>query len=206
MDFDYELLQFILYLIKSYKEDNKNLKNYSVKGSAKYLLQQIIRQINIPYENIYISKKALNAWNKYICEDIKTKSYRDLIVCKKDWKNRPKFKGAERNPIFVNTNAGSKFHFNETFHDEHIIPVNDIINNLLNLQLNNNDSDLINIENILKKLCLCKILKEENIALNQTCKSNRSSDLNVDNIFNTIYKQAGIEKVYKCIDLPKKYT
>ena len=161
MNIDQEVLDFIIYLIKSHKENisKSSLQDFSIKGSAKYLLSQTIRQMYIPHDNMYISEGALALWQEYISDDIKTKNYRDPITCKKDWDNRPKYTGAKNTcETIQKTPAGSSFAFNEVFHDEHIIPVSDIINMLLELQLDNNASDYQKIEQVLTNLCSCKIL------------------------------------------------
>lgn len=203
MNIDQEVLDFIIYLIKSHKENLKkdNLQDYSVKGSAKYLLSQTIRQMYIPYENMYVSEGALALWQEYISDDIKTKSYRDSITCKKDWTNRPKYTGAKKTyETIEKTPAGSSFAFNEVFHDEHIIPVSDIINILLDLPLEDNNSDYEKVKAVLKNLCVCKILKSENIELNKVGKYKRKDNeryLSVDEILSNLYKKAKINKVYK---------
>jgi len=173
---DKQVADFIIYLIKSHKENTSLSKNdlseFSIKGSAKYLLRQTIRQINIPHSNMYVSEKALNLWKSITDDNIKQKCYNDNVKCKlEEWIHK-KYVGAKKSAEIVKTCKGQFFKFNDVFLDEHIIPVEIIIRELL--CLDTDSPDIYNqIDLTIKKLAVCKILKEEN----PSTKFNRSSDL-----------------------------
>lgn len=190
MKLDKEVADFIIYLIRSYNEKesspNYPLSDYSIKGSAKYLLRQIIRQINIPHTNMYVSEKALARWNKITNDNIKEKCYNDRVKCKIDWLDRPKYIGASKTFQTKETYQGKSFKYNEVFLDEHIVPVEIIIRELLKLDtISKNIYNQIDL--ILQNLTVCKILKEEN----PQNKFNRS--LYLKDVLRTDYSQI---KVY----------
>lgn len=190
MNLDNEVIDFIIYLIDSHNKTNKSTTSqpYSIKNSAKYILRQIIRQMSIPHENMYVSQEALTLWVSKTNDNIKEKQYRDWVKCKADWYDRPVYIGAEKEPRkTVPTYKDNRFRFNEVFIDEHIVPVETIIQHLL--KLNTNDTDIKKqIESILSNLNICKLLKKENAALNKYKRP-----INVNEVFKTEYKNI---KVY----------
>ena len=190
MNLDNEVIDFIIYLIDSHNQTNKSTTSqpYSIKNSAKYILRQIIRQMSIPHENMYVSQEALTLWVSKTNDNIKEKQYRDWVKCKVDWDDRPVYIGAEKEPrTTVKTYKDKQFRFNEVFIDEHIVPVETIIQHLL--KLNTNDIDIKKqIESILSNLNICKLLKKENATLNKYKRP-----INVNEVFKTEYKNI---KVY----------
>ena len=190
MNLDNEVIDFIIYLIDSHNQTNKSTisQPYSIKNSAKYILRQIIRQMSIPHENMYVSQEALTLWVSKTNDNIKEKQYRDWVKCKVDWHDRPVYIGAEKEPRkTVPTYKDKRFRFNEVFIDEHIVPVETIIQHLL--KLNTNDIDIKKqIESILSNLNICKLLKKENATLNKYKRP-----INVNEVLKTEYKKI---KVY----------
>ena len=160
-----EVADFIIYLIKSYQDMehlfNNTLPDYSIKGSSKYLLRQLIRQINIPHSNMYVSERALNLWKKITNDNIKNKCYTDQVVCKIDNWEHPKYVGASKTASIVTTNRGETFKYNDVFLDEHIVPVELIIRELLKIDTSRQDV-YDQIDSVLQDLTVCKLLKEEN--------------------------------------------
>lgn len=177
-------LDIIISLIKSLKESNKydNWKDdpTSLWGS-KYLLNQTIRQYKIPIENYYISVEAKNLWNTIRDDDIHEFSLDSCVEIENDCKvDLYKFKGAEKTPVKVEGEKGSKFIFKTVFHNEHIIPISLFIEALLKL----NDLSHSNVESILKKICICKILKTEDRKLGRTSGRKFNLENNIKNIYN----------------------
>ena len=186
MKLDKEVADFIIYLIISYNEIESSsiylLSDYSIKGSAKYLLRQLIRQINIPHTNMYVSEKALAQWNKITNDNIKEKCYNSRVTCKIDWLDRPKYIGASKTSQTEKTYQGESFKYNEVFLDEHVVPVEIIIRELL--KLDTTSKNIYNqIDLILQNLTVCKILKDEN----PQNKFNRS--LYLEDVLKTDYSQ-----------------
>lgn len=186
------VLDIIIALTIGTKNDNRlecemNNKKYRL-NSAKYLLGQAIRQYQLPQSHILVSEKALELWQRISIDDIRTKQYRDNILCENN------------NEIFVQMYTGNKiestaeklvkginFPFNNVFHDEHVIPIRMIISQLLALD----SFTYENVELILSQMYICKILKTEDRQIKQ--KSIRPSCL-IDAI-NSCYIPVGINVV-----------
>lgn len=84
-----EVLDFIIYLIKCTKDGKQNyddLEDWSINGSAKYLLAQVIRQLKIPDCNIFISRNAWERWKSLTDDNIMRKFYKDQVRAKIDCK------------------------------------------------------------------------------------------------------------------------
>ncbi|MDD4832604.1 MAG: hypothetical protein PHI78_02900 [Clostridia bacterium] len=65
------------------------------------------------------------------------------------------FKGGEKNPcVCKDLHAKNSFAFREIFHDEHIVPINVIIKQLLSM-----DPTHENIKSVIGKIGVCKMLK-----------------------------------------------
>lgn len=181
-----EVLDFIIYLIKCTKDGKQNyddLEDWSINGSAKYLLAQVIRQLKIPDCNIFISRNAWERWKSLTDDNIMRKFYKDQVRAKIDCKLE-QYIGNKKEPSnYKSVNSGNCFSFNDVFHDEHIIPIKIIIDQLCALS----ESDLTyeNVEKILKKICLCKILKSED--RNIIHKFNRAN--NIEEILTSDYNK-----------------
>ena len=145
-------------------------KEYKI-CAAKYLLGQIIRQYEIPEDHYYISYEAEKLWNQLSNDDIWKYCYRAIVQC--DTNNNlivKKYKNNEKIPRKQEIKHGDKFIFRDVFHDEHIVPIKVIIENLLSLT----DLTYENVEKILDKIYICRILKSEDRNIKQ--KSNRPFD------------------------------
>ncbi len=121
-------------------EENYHTDKIQV-GASHYLLNQIIRQV-IPKEgNFYISKKAKKRFEKYNILNHKNYVYIDKI------------KGNKK--------------FNSIFHDDHIIDVYSIIEELKKIE----ELNLDNVEDLLKReIVRARILKSEKKKLNKGYK------------------------------------
>ena len=149
--------------------------------APRYLLNQILRQI--PVTKRYVSDKAQELWNQLTDEDIWKYNYQDTVLVTE--KNKgfivKKYKGAAKTPE-KESSVGDSFIFREVFHDEHIIPIAVIIDELLKLK----DGEITpeKIAQIIDKICICRITKEEDRKINPRYK--RSSDLS--EAYETAYK------------------
>jgi hypothetical protein len=91
-----------------------------------------------------------------------------------------KYSGASKNALVES--IGKDFIFRDVFHDEHIIPIAVIIEELLKLK----DSEITpeKVAKIIDKICICRITKEEDRKI--TPRYKRSSDLS--EAYETAYK------------------
>ena len=127
--------------------------------AAHYLLGQIVRQYSIPAENRYISSAAKALWEKLSDENIWEYVYVDKFVCKRDCV-LPRFVGAEKKARETKAyKKGDKIEFKSVFHDEHIISVQVILQQLYALK--GKDLNYENVRKILDSIVICRILKEE---------------------------------------------
>ena len=192
---DKEVLDFIIYLVKRKKEIDENGKRnlgnlvaWDINNSASYLLSQVIRQLKIPDENKFVSERALIEWNKLTNNsgerELKKVQFRDKIISQGEGEHRI-YKGNKMEPEAKaqEIKKSEKFVFNDIFHEEHIIPVSVIVEELL--QLNNNSLNYEKVEEIIQKIVLCIMLKSENAKLNKVAKSKRPN--NIDDVINKVY-------------------
>ena len=153
--------------------------------NANYLLGQIIRQYKIAESNFYISKAALDAWSAISDSDILNYSYRDKVKCTKGPADVKVYKGASSQYEEVTVDRDNTFVFNDIFHDEHIIPINVVIKELRGLTDYNYES----VSEILNKICICRMLKEEDRRIKE--KSKRPFD--AEAVITEIYAKYGIK-------------
>ena len=132
-------------------------------GGTGYLLGQLIRQYAIPPERQYISQAAWQLWHSLTDEDIWRYSYRNIVKCRSAVPVPiQEYRGNERTP--KNTReiaAGETFVFRDVFHDEHMVPVSEIIQALIRLSPVTYES----VSGVLSQLCICRILKTEDRSL-----------------------------------------
>lgn len=185
-----KVLDIIIEFVNAVKEDNrielkKNDKFYSI-FSARYLLGQIIRQYEIPKDHYYISKEAKAKWKTLSNEDIWKYTHRNIVKCSAKNEVEIKiFNGNKKEPEVKKIKLGEKFIFNDVFHDEHIIPVNIIIKELLKIE----KLSYKNVEEVLDKIYICRMLKEEDRSIEE--KSKRPFDFK--KVIDEIYKPKGIK-------------
>ena len=156
---------------------------------CRYLLNKIIRQYKIPTNHYFVSEKAFDLWTK-----INSGSIFDYWDRKKVVKNISgevfidKYKNREKVPYQKGCllKYGDTFAFNDVFTDEHIVTVNEIIKELINLP----KCDYLSIKSVLDKIYICKVLKEEDRNIKN--QINRSS-LDYREIIAFDYNEAGIK-------------
>ena len=91
------------------------------------------------------------------------------------------YKGSQKDGQNVQINPNDKVCFNDMFHVDHIVPVKLIMDELLKMtQINSQD-----VSNILQKMYLCRMLKEEDRLLGRTAGRTLCYNNNINNIYNT---------------------
>lgn len=185
-----QVLDIIIPLIKASKYDEpiyqkENSYEFAL-GGTRYLLGQIIRQLWIPNEHKYISVAAKELWEKISNESISNYSYRSKVICtNKNKVTAYKYKNNGKNGEETELYDGICFTYNDIFHDEHMIPIADIIEKLYALDEPNYD----NVSNVLNNLYTCIMLKDEDRKIYP--KYHRSAN-SIDDIINGIYKKAEV--------------
>lgn len=161
-----------------------NDKSYKIY-SPKYLLGQIIRQYAVQTKHFYLSASAQSLWSKISQDDIWGYSYRDYVKCENEQSvTIYEYRGNESKPFSIrDIAAGDGFVFNNVFHDEHMIPVNTIIDELTKLK----KPDYDNVIEILDSIYICRILKSEDKLIPRKWK--RPFDITA--VFE-MYNEAGI--------------
>lgn len=163
---------------------------HKIEGT-KYLLNQILRQYDIPKQNYLITKKAIDLWQQLSNDNINNYFYRDTVVCKNTLPVDVKiYKNNSNSFTYLTLNKDDKFTYKDVFHNEHIIPIEIIIRQLVDLD-KNNKLDYNNVENVLSNIYICRMLKEEDRKIK--IKFNRPYNLN--QIIDTIYTPVGIKIV-----------
>ena len=121
------------------------------------LLGQAIRQLWIPINHYYVSKAARDWWNEYAEGDIFDHFYRKRVVVKKTVEIEKYVGNANKATTKGTYEKGQSFPYRCFFHDEHIVPVCTIRDELLRLA----DPMESNVDAILDKIRICKMLKRE---------------------------------------------
>ena len=149
-----------------YMNDGKN-----ILWNAKYLLGQVLRQYAIKPNHKFISVRASKLWKEITDEEIDNYYYtKGVPVHRETILNL--YKGAEKEPSQkdIKFEVGQKFAYRQVFHDEHIIPIDMVIEKLCELESVNYE----NVQKILDNIYMCRMLKSENIKLNKGNKSKRN--------------------------------
>lgn len=171
----------------SYKSE---IREYKIKNVG-YLLNQIIRQYEVPKSHYLISKKAKELWESVTDENIDNYYYKMSVKCKPDTHIKlMKYIGASKTPTQeIDLSKKKRFCYNDIFHDDHIIPVSVIIEKLLALDNPTYDK----VECILDKIYYCRLTKGEDRAVNE--RNKRPFD--VGKVIKEIYLgEHGIEIVH----------
>lgn len=166
---------------------NKAEDNEVDNGSLSYLLGQLIRQYDIPKEHRHISKNAQARWDllNVTKGNIEDYHYKKKVTCNP---SKPMcfefYKGAENKGESRTITKGSHFEFREMFHEEHVIPVSLIKKKLVDLNPINEKE----IKELLEKMHICVILKDENRIINTM----KGRTLDFEETIENVYKKAGI--------------
>ena len=201
-----EVFDIIISLVKSYKEDTKwnhpNVRSFYKNKeylihNADYILNQVLRQINIPEDHYLLSKEANDLWNKLkpdgkYGKNIKDYWYRETLTVHSDEPVEIKeYSGASKTPIVKKVKDGDTFIFRNVFHLEHIYPIDMVIEDLKELN-KSGDLNYDSLAKVLDKIYICRITKEEDRNISSTFKSSRPHDL--DKILKEVYVNIEIVK------------
>ena len=155
-----------------------------------YLLGQTLRQIDVPKDRKHLSNAAKEKWIELGLkeDDIWNYNYQDQVSC-----NLSKtvvvdeYVGASKIPKKPQTEliGDCEFKFKNVFHDEHIVPINDILEELFKIPKEQLSHDIIS--EYLDKIHVCRILKSEDRKIHP--KYNRGRDLDFKRIYEEIYKK-----------------
>lgn len=176
------IINSILCLLTAYKKMNSTNSNKMNKASLRYLLGQSIRQYDIPLSNRHVSKEARSRWDEISKSNIEDYHYRNVVVC--DNLKVPKqyllFNGANGSGEPTKLMPGSTFIFREMFHEDHVIPVSLILREMIEMV----NVNRIEIKNLLDKMHLCVLLKEEDRKIGRTKGRTLHYNQNIINIYN----------------------
>ena len=185
------VLDIIIEFIKGYKSKDARIASSDgtcVINNCKYLLPQIIRQYGLNANQYYISKEAINLWNKISDKPIFDYWYRDKVLVEKDVQiAASRFVGNSNKEEIVTLKKDESFVFRDIFHDEHIVPIKMIVDELVALDEPNYD----NVKAILNKIAVCRMLKTQDRSINH--KYNRST--NLDEVLNNDYKDIELHQL-----------
>lgn len=154
-----------------------------------YLLGQIIRQIDVPAERKHLSVGAKEKWKElgFDEKDIWKYNYQDWISCNTSV-TAIKYKGASKNGVEVSVAKNGGFTFREVFHDEHIVPIHDILEELFKMPKEQLTHEIIS--EYLDKIHICRILKSED---RKICpKYKRGCELDYKKIYEKYYVTKGV--------------
>lgn len=193
-----EILDVIINLVRGCQQDRgelllyRNNKTYGLMD-CKYLLNKVLRAYKIPSDHYYISKEAKELWEnisdpKVSKNDINKQYYKQKIYCEKDCGVSVEiFKGASKDPSGkLKLSKGSSFIYNDVFHDDHIVPIKILIDELVALEGEELNYD--EVEKILDKICICRMLKTEDRKLENRYKR----DNTVQAVIKNLYKEEPI--------------
>lgn len=201
-----EVFDIIISLVKSHEEDTKwdhpnvrsfyNNKEYLIYN-ADYILNQVLRQINIPEDHYLLSKEANDLWNKLKPDGKYGKNIKDywhretLTVHYNEPVEIKEYSGASKTPIVKKVKDGDTFIFRDVFHLEHIYPIDMIIEDLKELN-KSGDLNYDSLAKVLDKIYICRMTKEEDRSIPSCFKSSRPH--NLEEILKQVYSKIDIVK------------
>ncbi len=201
---DTNLFDYFSALIEACQKDKNQPRIYAPTGydycleGAYYLLNQSIRQLAFRKGHRCVSKAAFTLWNNLQVRQPIFNYWYQKPVCYNN--SEPVtvsfYRGAGSEPFLRKEikfeGKNSCFPFRQVFHVEHVVPVNVILNQLLNVNLSDNKEKVYeNIHTVLDKIYLCYMTKEEDRRLNKIAKTRRSD--NFAEVIAKEYRDAGIE-------------
>ena len=178
------IIKSILCLLTEYKTEMAK-PNYDKDslGSLRYLLGQSIRQYDIPVQNHLMSQAAHSRWTELTTANIMNYHYRDIVVC--DNLSKPVqhalFNGSKKRGTLTTLTKGYKFHFREMFHEDHVIPVSMILDEMIKMQA----VDYLSIESLLNQMHICVLLKKEDRKIGRTRNRSLKFQKTIRDVYNT---------------------
>ena len=186
------IINSIITLLEAY---NKALSDKSNQGkrnsnSLKYLINQGIREYDTPPNNLHVSEKAIEQWKELTTSKIEDYHYNDKVICDKQIKTKSikLYKGANGKGNYKKLSLGDSFKFNAIFHEDHVIPVSLILEEIIKSPI----IDYNSIKTILDKMHICVILKEEDRKLGRT----KGRNIDFNKTIEDVYNKNGVELFY----------
>lgn len=181
------IIEAIRELLPTYQKLRMNSAYKGDANTLKYLIGQIVRQYDVPASNWHVSKAAEDRWCELTANpNIRDYHYKDLVKCDKlaESKTYNVYKGASKAGVKRKLNSGSAIQFREMFHEDHVIPVSLMLDELAKM----NSISAAGIKALLDKMHLCVILKEEDRVIGRT----KGRSLDFQKTVNGVYVPAGI--------------
>lgn len=182
-------IENIIFLLNKIKLTYEESTDYEIHpGGAKYLLGQTLRQFILPKSKWYLSYQA-----DFLFKKIRKKSNDKIFNY--EWQKRVvhdndtpleilSYKGASKTPTKRILHKGDYFNFRQVFHDDHIIPMKLITNELTELE----EPNYANVMNILEKISICRMLKSED----RRIKERSSRPFSEQEVIEKLYLSYGI--------------
>ncbi len=178
------LLKIIALFIDAHQKLEGNEESQS---NIRYLLGQTIRQYDVPVQNCHVSKGAFNLWNELTSADINQFKYRESVKCDRleGETTLDVYTGNAKDSVKKKVSPGDSFIFRQVFHVDHVIPVSFILAELLKLESITEE----NIQTLLDKMHLCRILKKEDHRMGRT----KGRTLDFDETIQRVYRAKEVE-------------
>ncbi len=185
------VLDIIITFIKACQKKNDVIEPNEQSSfriwKCRYLLGQILRnyQINDRY---LITVAAKQTWEKITSKPIDHYHYREIVECDIDSDvilDRYIGNSSKKNGE-IHTKEHPRFVYRDVFHEEHIIPLNMIIDELCELS----EVTYETVIPILNKICICRMLKNEDRKIIEKKKRNYNS---AKEIIEEVYRKYDIE-------------
>lgn len=155
--------------------------------AARYLLNQTLRQLGLSKDKYFISERAKDLWAKITDEPIEKYFYQDKITCTKQGPiSVDLYRGNEaKSYATIHLKKNDTFTYRTVFSNEHMIPINMIINALLKEKELNYE----NVLEIIDKIRVCRMLKEED----KKIKRKVTRSLELEEVIKVDYEGVGIK-------------
>lgn len=180
------IVELIVCLLSAFKSSGVSETD---KRDLMYLLNQTIRTYNVDGGHLHVSEAAKALWEKLTTsKNIFDFHYKDVVVCDKLNGSATceveVYKGSSKTWVKRVLKNSERFFFREVFHEDHVVPVAFIIDDLLRL----NVLDKKSVENVLDKIHVCVLLKKEDRKVGRTKGRTDEYSYVIDNV----YKPNGI--------------
>ena len=151
--------------------------------SFNYLIGQLVRQYDIPKANRHISKEAHELWGRLTNDNITNYYYNRPVPCNNITTSITcnLYTGSCKTGVSRTLNNGDNFKFRQLFHEDHVVPVSLIVQELLSLS---QPISVTAIENTLQKMHMCILLKEEDRSIGRTRGRTLDFTANEVNVYN----------------------
>lgn len=184
------VLDVLITLIKGAKAESSGLQcdhngqHYILWGCDR-LLNQALRLYQIPDDHYLISEKAKDLWAKITTKPIKDFNYQRPVTYEF---NEPLmvdcYTGNGNAFVTKNLLDEHPFPYRDVFHDDHVVPLKIIIEELVALD----NPTYENVLPILNKIFICRMLKREDRDLkNKTARANNYLD-----VVHQLYQKRGM--------------